>query len=354
LHGGTLMTDTPSTPSDAAPTPPPRINPAPPKLPPPNAAKPPRRPAPRVPATLSLAILLIVTLALVGTSPYWAPSLMPLLPWSAATASQEQQSPAQDQTAEQLAAIQQKLDQLNNLSNRVATLENRPAPDAAAAIAPLAGQVQQLGARIDQIDKLMVQLTRDAANNAESPQRVLMISLTSLGNAIATSRPFAADLASVEALAQNRKGWAASLQPLDAPAKTGIPSTAVLTQRFADDIAPAILRADDNAPNSRRSMGESMLARLRSLVIIRRVDGGGSDSSTNDNPTDQAVNEAQAALNKSDLAGAVKALGALNGAAAKPAQPWLKDARQRIDAEQTLAKLRQDLAGDIAAGASGG
>jgi hypothetical protein len=346
------MSDTPSPPSDAAPIPPPRIDPAPPKLPPPGAAKPPRRPAPRVPATLSLCVILIVALALVGTSPYWAPPLMPLLPWSTAQESQQQPSPTQDQTTQQLAAIQQQLDQLTRLSNRVSALENRPAPDASAAVAPLAGQVQQLDARIDQIDKLLVQLTRDAANNAESPQRVLMIALASLGNAISTSRPFAAELASVEALGQNRKGWAASLQPLEAPAKTGIPSAAVLTQRFADDVAPAILRAAANAPNSQQSLGDAMLARLKSLVIIRRVDGNGG--STSSNPTDQAIDEAQAALNKSDLAGAVKALGALNGAAAKAAQPWLQDAQQRIDAEQSLAKLSQDIAGDMAAGASGG
>ncbi|HWE75652.1 MAG TPA: mitofilin family membrane protein [Stellaceae bacterium] len=342
------MNDTPSTPSETAPTPPPRIDPTPPKSQPLGGAKKPSRPPIRVPATASLAVLLIGALALIGTSPYWAPPLMPLLPWSASQL--PQQNPAQNQTAQQLAAIRQQLEQLTSLSTRVAALENRPAPDASAAVAPLASEVQQLSARLDQIDKLMMQLTRDAANNAESPQRVLMISLVSLGNAITTSRPFGAELASVEAQAQNRKGWAASLQPLDASAKTGIPSTAVLTQRFSDEIAQAILRADADTPDSQKSMAESMWARLKSLVIIRRVDGGGATN----NPTDQAVNEAQAALNKSDLAGAVKALGALKGDAARAARPWLKDAQLRIDAEQIIAKLSQDLAGDMAAGTSGG
>ena len=113
--------------------------------------------------------------------------------------------------------------------------------------------------------------------------------------------------------------------------------------------SPAILRAEANAPSAKQSLGEAMLTRLKSLVVIRRVDGGRSGD-----PTEQAVSEAQAALNHSDLAGAIKALSALNGAAANVAQPWLKDAQQRIDAEQTLAKLSQDLAGEMAAGASGG
>jgi hypothetical protein len=302
----------------------------------------------RVPATASLVVILIVALALVGTAPYWAPSLMPLLPWSVAQTA-PQANDAQERMAQQLAAIQQQLNQLTSLSSRVAALENRPAPDASAAVAPLAGQVQQLSVHLDQIDKQLDQLAHDAANNAESPQRVLMVSLASLGNAIAASRPFATELTSVEALGRNRQGWAASLQALEVPAKTGIPSTSVLAQRFTNDVAPAILRAQANAPSSQQSLGQAMLTRLKSLVIIRRVDGGRSGD-----PTEQSVSEAQAALNQSDLAGAVKALGTLNGPAANVAQPWLKDAQQRIDAEQTIAKLSRDLAGEMAAGASGG
>jgi hypothetical protein len=302
----------------------------------------------RVPATASLVVILIVALALVGTAPYWAPSLMPLLPWSAPQAAPPSND-TQERMAQQLAAVQQQLNQLTNLNSRVAALESRPAPDASAAVAPLAGQVQQLSVHLDQIDKQLDQLAHDAANNAESPQRVLMVSLASLGNAIAASRPFATELTSVEALGRNRQGWAASLQALEVPAKTGIPSTSVLAQRFTNDVAPAILRAQANAPSSQQSLGQAMLTRLKSLVIIRRVDGGRSGD-----PTEQAVSEAQAALNHSDLSGAVKALSALNGAAANAAQAWRQDAQQRIDAEQTIAKLSQDLAGEMAAGASGG
>src|SRR6185437_15039902 len=38
-------------------------------------------------------------------------------------------------------------------------------------------------------------------------------------------------------------GWSQSLQPLDAAAKIGIPSVAVLAERFSNDVAPSILRA---------------------------------------------------------------------------------------------------------------
>ncbi|HEY1505880.1 MAG TPA: hypothetical protein VGF92_16360, partial [Stellaceae bacterium] len=266
------MSDATSAPSDAAP-PPPRVDPTPPKLPPPGTVKKPPNPPLRVPASLSLAALLVVVLALIGTAPYWAPSLMSLLPWSAAQTQTAPSSQEQAQMAQQLAAIRQQLDQLTNLSSRVTALENRPAPDASTAVAPLAAQVQQLGTHLDQIDKQLAQLAHDAANNATSPQRMLIIALASLGNAVAGSRPFSTELTSVEALGQSRQGWAGALQPLEAPAQTGIPGTAVLAQRFSATVAPAILRAQANAQSSQQSLGEAMLTRLRSLVIVRRIDG---------------------------------------------------------------------------------
>src|SRR5262249_13578621 len=142
-----------------------------------------------------------------------------------------------------------------------------------------------------------------------------------------------------------------ALQPLDAAAKSGIPSTAVLAQHFTDDVAPAMLLADADAASHQQSLGQGMLTRLKKLGLI--CPGGGGGGTSND-PAAQAVDRAQAALNKGDLAGAVKALGALSGAAASAAQPWLKDAQLRLDAEQTIAKLSRDLAGEMAAGASGG
>ncbi|HLI19744.1 MAG TPA: mitofilin family membrane protein [Stellaceae bacterium] len=307
-----------------------------------------KRPAARMPVAACLGILLVLVLALVGAAPYWAPAVMPLLPWTVPVAPQH---PAQSpETAQQLALIEQQLGDVAALGNRVAALENKPAPDASAAIAPLAAQVEQLEAHITQIDKQVAQMAHDRASDAESPQRVLMLALASLGNAVAGSRPFAAELASVEALGQSRNGWAAALQPLEAPAKTGIPSTALLAQRFTSDVAPAILRAEAAAPTGKQSLGEAMLTRLKRLVVIRRVDGSGTGTS----PTDQAVAHAQAALDGGDLAGAAKALSGLSGAPADAAKDWLAAAQQRLAAEETIAKLSRDLAGDLAAGASGG
>lgn len=320
------------------------------------AVSPPENPTPRgrprVPAAAWLGAMLVLALALTGSSPYWAPALMPLLPWGVqrpALQLQAQQRQAQEQTAARLATIEQQLGQLRTIGDRVTALEKRPLPDASAAVAPLAGQVRQLSAQLDRVDARLAQLARDQATSADSSERMLMIALASLGNAVAGSRPFAAELASVEALGHNRAGWAAALQPLEAPAKTGIPSTAVLAQRFSNKVAPAILRAEVAVPTAHESLGEAMLAKLRSLVVVRRVDRKGVGKS----PTDRAVAEAQAALDHGDLAGAVEALAALQGAPASAARPWLAVARQRLSAERTIAKLDRRLAADIAAGTSG-
>ena len=269
-----------------------------------------------------------------------------MLPWSKAASG----APRSDQTAQRLDAIEQQLAGLSALNNRLAALENKPAPDASAAIAPVTTQVQQLSTHLDQIDGKLSQLQHDEAANADSAERVLMIALASLGNAVADSRPFSAELSSVEALGQNRAGWAAALQPLEGAAKTGLPSTAILAQRFANETAPAILRAEAQGPTTQQDLWHAMLAKLKGLIIIRRIDR----SVAGDDPTETAVDAAQAALDKGDLNGAVTALSNLSGAPADAAQPWLSDAEARLAAEQTIAKLSQELAGDLASDAHNG
>jgi len=303
-------------------------------------AKPERRSGHPLAWLLGLALLALVIL--VGASPYWAPALAPSLPWGRAAS-------GDSALAARLAADEQQLDALRALNDRVTALERRPVPDSTAAIAAIEDSVQQMGARLDQDEARLAQMAKDEAARGDSAPRILMVALASLGNAVASSQPYEAQLASVEALGQKRAGWAAALQPLEDSAKTGLPSTAILARRFSDEVAPAILRAAASAPGPQASIGDAVLAKLRSLVIIRRVDGSGASD-----PVDAAVATAETALAKGDLAGAAGAIGTLNGAPAEAAAPWLNDAKHRLQAEATIAKLTQQLASDLAAGANGG
>jgi hypothetical protein len=248
-----------------------------------------------------------------------------------------------------LAAIEHRLDTLQNLSDRIGTLERRPAPDASAAIAPLDDRFQQLDARLDRVEARLSQLIKDQTLRGDSAQRVLIVALADLGNAVSSSQSFAAQLASVEALGQGRQGWAATLRPIEDAARTGLPSAAILAQRFSDDVAPGILRADAASSGPQAGLGDAILAKLRALVIIRRTDGSGTG-----NPVETAVATAEAALAKGDLGGAVAALNSLDGAAKAAAASWLQTAQQRLQAEQIIARLTQEIASDLAAGANGG
>jgi hypothetical protein len=294
-----------------------------------------------------LLAVLVVALGVVGTSAYWLPAIQPLL------TSHPQSNPQNNEpiatVAARLAAIERRLDTIQSLDDRLAAIERRPAPDASASLAPLEDQLQQLSARLDATEARLAQLIKDQTTRGDSAQRILIVALADLGNAVSTSRPFAAPLASVEALGQSRPGWAMALRPLEAPAKNGIPSAAVLAQRFSDEVATAILRADAASPSTQSSLGQAVLAKLRSLVVIRRTDGAGDNAS----PVDSAVAMSEAALAKEDLAGAVAALGNLSGAPATAAAAWLQQAQQRLQAEQTIAKLTQELSSDLAAAGGG-
>ncbi len=295
-------------------------------------------------AGIALLAILVVGLGLAGTSAYWIPALEKQLPG---------RSPSPDALAavdQRLGMIERRLDALQALNDRVAALEQRPTPDASTATAPLQDQLQQASARLDQDEARLAQLTKDQSQHGDSAQRVLIVALADLGNAVSTSRPFAAQLASVEALGQSRPGWAMKLRPLEDTAKSGLPSTAVLAQLFSDETAAAILRADAAAPNPQAGFGESVLAKLRALVVIRRTDG----SSDGAGPVDIAVATAEAALARGDLAGAVAAVSSLAGAPAQAAASWLHQAQQRLQAEQTVAALTQEISSDLAAGAGGG
>jgi hypothetical protein len=290
-----------------------------------------------------LLAVLVVALGVVGTSAYWLPVVQSLLP------SHPQNNEPIATVAARLATIERRLDTIQSLDDRLAAIERRPAPDASVSLGPVEEQLQQLSARLDQTDTRLSQLIKDQTTRGYSAQRVLIVALADLGNAVSTSRPFAAPLASVEALGQSRSGWATALRPLEGPAKSGIPSTAVLAQRFSDEVATAILRADAGSPSAQSGLGQAVLAKLRSLVVIRRTDGAGDSA----NPVDSAVAMSEAALAKDDLAGAVAALSNLSGAPATAASAWLQQAQQRLQAEQTIAKLTQELSSDLAAAGGG-
>jgi hypothetical protein len=307
-------------------------------------------------AILGACLALVVVLVL--AAPYWAPAIVPLLPWGGGPpAAPEQPGPALADLDRRVAALEQRptaastsaptvdLGPLQNqlaqqqqslqaLADRVGALgtsvDQRPAGDPAA-VQELQTTTSKLDAAVADLDARLGKISASAGDNRAD--QALVLGLGQLRQSLLGSAPFAADLAAVTALAHDRPEVAAALEPLATDAARGIPSLAILQQRFAAR-AGAIANAGTSPPPAENDWGGIALAKLRGLVTVRRVGsaaviGGGPQA---------AVATAEQALAAGDLAGAVAALATLTGDAAAAAKPWLDDANRRLAAETALDK----------------
>ncbi|HEV2546190.1 MAG TPA: hypothetical protein VGU20_02530 [Stellaceae bacterium] len=327
----------------------------------------------------AVAVLAVVSVG-IATSPFWAPPLATVLPWSPRTGAEEIAGHIGDvdhratTLAQQQAAIGERLTRLEQqvktataaapqqaaLEQRLAALEQR-----LGAVAQHQGETEQQSERFqqqasssyaslrDEVEKLAAaQQRREASEKEKGPDgtdQALLLSLEPLRNAVESGRPFAPQLAAMTALAHDRAEVKDALKPLENPATKGIPDKLALARRFDEAVAPAMLRAA--AQPREDSWSERVWSGLRSLVVIRRVDGTGTNA---DDPTEAAVAQAEKALAANDLAGAVKAVEAVNGRATGPVQSasatWLAAARERVAAETALATISQQLTARLAAG----
>jgi hypothetical protein len=325
----------------------------------PVAAEPPPESSRRSGVAAILGACLALVVVLVLAAPYWAPAIVPLLPWGGSPpAVSEQPGPALGDLDRRVAALEQRpaaasppaptvdLAPLQNqlaqqqqslqaLEERVGALatnvDQRPAGDPAA-VQQLQATTGKLGAAVADLDARLGKISASEAGDSRADQ-ALVLGLGQLRQSLLGSAPFTADLAAVTALAHDRPEVAAALAPLATDAARGIPSLAILQQRFAAR-AGAIANAGTSPPPAANDWGGIALAKLRGLVTMRRV---GSAAIVNGGPP-AAVATAEQALAAGDLAGAVAALATLSGDAAAAAKPWLDDANRRLTAEAALDK----------------
>ena len=158
-----------------------------------------------------------------------------------------------------------------------------------------------------------------------------VLAIQQLKAALAASGPFAAQLASAQALARDDADLAAQLAVLDPLAAQGIPSVAILNSRFGATAA-AVSRAA--LATAGESWGERALDRLSALVTIRRV----GPAALAAGGTEGALAQAEEALTAGDLAGALAALEGVQGPGAEALQPWLAAARARLAADKAIAE----------------
>jgi hypothetical protein len=325
-------------------------------------------------AALWLAVLLVLVIAGVALSPFWAPALAPLLPWGtkpapvaaddalAARVTALEARPASatvdfDPIRSTLAAQAQSLDRLQaalaaqsqdraaaapdktivqQLTQRVAAIEAQAASKTADSgrseqeLARLSTAANDLGDRLSALERrVSTQSSTDRTGTA------LLLAVLQMREAIEEARPFPTEYDAFKGLAGDDAALLAGAAPLAQAARDGVASQAVLRERL-DNLGSEIARA--SKPTGKLRWWEQALDSIRRLVTIRRIGVAARAG------PESAVSAAQSALAAGNLAAAVSALGSLEGADAEMAQPWLRLVRHRLAAEAALARLQELLA----------
>ena len=289
----------------------------------------------RLAVWLGAALLLVILL--VATASLWTP-LVPqaAAPDAALAARFDRLDQAQQRAAQEAAAANAAV---QRLERRLAALDAKPVA-AASDIAELRQQIvkladteAELAHRIDALDK-----PGRAEAAGDATDLALALAVLQIRDAVETGRPFAASYDALVAIAHARPDIAAAAAPLAEPAKSGLASRAVLARRLRE-LSGAITSAAAPASGGETASDwtDQALARLRSLVTIRRIDGASPDRPSAGPAA--AVNAAELALAGGELEDAVAALEKLTGGPADAARPWLQIAKTRLAAEAALRQL---------------
>lgn len=330
-----------------------------------------------------LAALLLLVIAGVGSSPFWARDVAPLLPWGGKPEPSMENFAALDA---RLQAIEKRpgpaspdISAINSatstLARRVDQLEasrnaDRPSEaaisDTKAELQPLEERLNTIEARsasradsdTAELEKLRQALAQTESSSADLADRLsaiehqvgatsgartngaLLAVLFQMREAVDSARPFANEYEAFITLAHNQPDLIAAARPLAGSAQAGVPSRAVLSDQLGK-LSGRIASAAASPGGS--DLRTETLAWLHSLVTIRRIDAA---VQTGQEP---AMHVAEAALARGDLSGAVSALQTLSGSNSGAIQSWLEMAHRRLAVDATLAHLQELLVARLGA-----
>jgi hypothetical protein len=354
--------------------------------------------------------VVIVIVAGVGLSPFWAPEVAPLLPWGAgpgpagedyaalaARVTAVEKRPVSpsvdaDATKSALGALGRRVDQIETAVNaRLAEIEKRPAPpgidvDAIkSAESALARRVDQLEATVAATRAGLQQLEqRLGAAETQSSSRAASATseLQKIQQELARFGSVAADLSNrLPALEQQMQSQSVAertdatlamvlLQIREAidqarpfPAEYNALKALARDPGLVTNAEPLAEAAQSGVPS--RAVLSKRLSELAGHVATAAEPPSESDwgaqalarlralvtirriDGISQTAPEAAVSGAQAALARGDLAGAVAVLDPLTGANAEAARPWLRMARERLAVETALDHLQQLLGARI-------
>ena len=196
--------------------------------------------------------------------------------------------------------------------------------DAGASQPELATLTERLGKLEAVLPELAGMIDKEAAG---AKSAALAIAFANLRASVSDGRPYAAELDTIGALAPAL----GDLGVLPAYAEKGIPTVPDLARAFAAASDEALATP---APPPDGSLVDSLMASAESLVKIKRIDeapAGDGASAT--------LARAKSALDKGDLAVAVREVETLQGKPREAFSSWLGEARARLAAAETLTRL---------------
>ena len=233
------------------------------------------------------------------------------------------------------------------LNSRTAALEksSSEAQSASAEIASLTVRLEALEsdvARAADRDTLAQLQERIAGLEHASPGELFKraaatLARANLVRAATDGAPFKPELDALGVVAPDDS----ALGPLQSLAATGAPTRASLAARFVG-AARAALDAERNIGADGNFIARLWVS-MRRLVSVRRV--GDVDGTA----TEDRLARAEAALNRGDLENAVMEVRSIEGVAAMPLQPWLKDAEGRLALDRIVADLNARIVQALAA-----
>jgi hypothetical protein len=192
---------------------------------------------------------------------------------------------------------------------------------------PTSAEVAALVAEVRSLQEELPAVAAEARSAATAARASYAI--VAAGEAARSSGPFEQAHAALAQLLPNDPNVAA-LEPL---ARTGAPTRSELRDRF-DRLDTEIIRAARQSQAGAGFWGRIQAA-LAQWIVIRRADAG-------DTP-EGIVARAQAALEGDRLAEAIENLNRLPAAPKRIAQPWITDAQRRLEIDQRLGAIRQEL-----------
>jgi len=193
--------------------------------------------------------------------------------------------------------------------------------------------------RIETLESGAAKSVAGVLNEAEAKQQVrsqtLVLAVSHLRESLRSSAPFVQSLRALEVLGGDDPDIMSGLKDLAPFAEKGVRTMDMLRREYdtvAENIKATAPKVISN--NMAQSTFSEVFNQVTSLVTIRKL-----DSKHYDGVETSFVDKAMAQLDQGDLEGAIVTLSNLDGTEAAAAAPWLKKARGRLIAEQTLSRL---------------